>query len=338
MKKRNLWKRTGMVAAFAVTMLFGTHLTANAETIGVTNIMQTDATETTATVNWETAAPTSVVYVNGVYAGVTQDKTYTVNGLVPGSTSIVSVIGYNGDTGYASPEELIAAYVNGDATLGAQFMSYNAGSVPGKPQDFAKSTSESTLKWKPTADDYVTLGWTINPNDTYYASGWQLQISSVNGKKKLKTYDVAGQRAVAFNHKFKLKAVKNTGFSAKVRGYVKMTDGSKRYGAWSKKAVVIPPAKINVTKKSNSSVNIKWSKVKNATKYEVYVCKNYSQSNTTYKKVATVKAGKTSYVLKKIPNETPYSVYVRPVVKYGKKTYKAQVNDSYSFRFVTRYY
>ena len=335
---KKLWKRAGMVAALAITMLFGTHLTASAETIAVTGMTQTDATDTTVTVNWETAAPTSLVYVDGVCMGVTQEKTYTVNGRVPGGITYVSVIGFNGDTGYASPEELFVAAANGDAVLNAQFLTFAAGTVPGKPMDVAKASSETTLKWKPTSDDYVTLGWAVNANDKYYASGWELEISSVNGKKKLKTYDVEGQRSFTLNHKFKLKAVKNTGFSAKVRGYVNMSDGTRRYGAWSKKVVVIPPAKINVTKKSGSSVNIKWSKVKNATKYEVYVCKNYSASNTKYKKVATVKAGKTSYVLKNIPSYTPYSVYVRPVVKYGKKTYKAQVNDSYSFRFVTQYY
>lgn len=196
----------------------------------------------------------------------------------------------------------------------------------------ANAKYEDTFDWRPSAGNDVKIGWTMNKNDQYYADGWQVVISTVDAKKKLKTINVSGVRNSVINTTFNIKSVKNKGFSVKVRGYIQLDNGSKKYGAWSDKKVVIPQAKTSVSRKSNSSVTVKWSKISKATKYEIYVCKDVNVSNPKFKKVATVK-NKTSYVIKNIKSYQTYGVYVKAVVKYGKKTYKSSIAGYHSFRF-----
>ncbi len=70
---------------------------------------------------------------------------------------------------------------------------------------------------------------------------------------------------------------------------------------------------LKVSKASKTSVNIKWSKNSDATKYEVYMAKGKGK----FKKIATVKAKKLSFVKKSLAKNTTYSFKVRAVDSNG---------------------
>lgn len=303
------------------------------------SMMQTDATKSTATVSWPATSPVYYIYKNGVSQGVTAETTFKLTGLIAGSMPEVVIIGYADAS--ADPNALYAQLLNELQATGTTTLSVVVGypvATPGKPEDVANAKYQDTYSWFPSQDNNITIGWLMNKNDQYYADGWQVEIKSVDGKKKLKTYDVAGSEYTKglYNKTFKLKAVNNTGFSVKVRGYVKMSDGAKKYGTWSGKKVVIPQAKVKTKKKTNSSMTVSWTKIKNATKYEVYLCKNADASKPSYKKVATLGKSKTSYVVKNMKVNQKYGVWIKATVKYGKKTYKSALSGYNTFWF-TRY-
>lgn len=326
MKQVKIFKKSCLTLMLMLVMLFAMSITASAETVAVTGLTQTDATKTGATVSWNPSAQGYLVYVNGQLVSQQAETSYKLS-LVTGGRAAVIVIGYN------EPLEADAATIYNNAMQGAY--GYDVGlyayAVPGKPGNVANADYEATYDWRPNVDNDVKIGWTCNKNDQYPADGWEAQISTVDGKKKLKTLKVSGVESATINTTFNLKSVKNKGFSVKVRGYIQLDNGKKKYGAWSAKKVVIPQAKTSVTKKSNSSVTVKWGKITNATKYDVYVCKDVNVSNPKFKKVATVKG--TSYVIKNIKTYQKYGVYVRAQVKYGKKTYKSAVAGYHSFMF-----
>ena len=327
MKEVKMIKKSCLTLMLMLVMLFAMSITASAETVAVTGLTQTDATKTGATVQWNPSASAYLVYVNGQLVSQQAETSYKVTGLVAGSYAEVVVIGYN------EPLEADAATIYNNAAQGAYGYGIVVGAyaVPGKPGNVANADYIDTFDWRPNADNSVKIGWTCNKNDQYYADGWEAVISTVDGKKKLKTLKVTNPRSTTINTTFNIKSVKNTGFSVKVRGYIQLDNGKKKYGAWSANKVVIPQAKTSIKRKSNTSVTLKWTKIAKATKYEIYVCKDVNVSNPKFKKVATVKG--TSYVIKNIKSYQTYGVYVKATVKYGKKTYKSSIAGYHSFRF-----
>lgn len=323
MNKKGIVKRSCLALMLMMVMLFAMSITASAETVAVTGLTQTDAAKTSATVSWNSSASAYLVYVNGSLVAKQTATTYKLSNMVAGTYAEVVVIGYN------EPLEADAATIYNNAAQGAYgygIVTY-AYSTPGKPSDVANADYSDTFSWRPKQSNSVKVGWVLNKNATYYPDGWQVVVSTVNGKKKLKTKNVAGVRDTVISTTFNIKAVKNTGFSVKVRGYIKV-NGKKKYGTWSATKVVIPQAKTSIKMNgSSNSAKISWTKIANATKYEVYVCKNVNASNPKFKKVKTLSKSKTSYTLTNMKVYQHYGVYIKATVKYGKKTYKSSITS-----------
>ncbi|MDE6025496.1 MAG: hypothetical protein K2G45_08590 [Lachnospiraceae bacterium] len=151
--------------------------------------------------------------------------------------------------------------------------------------------------------------------------GFQFAIYTLDGKKKLKT--ITTNDNIYENIDLSLKTVRNNGFQVMARGYTKI-NGKKCWGAWSAKKVVIAPPVVKCPDVRTSTATVKWNKISGATKYYVYVAKNCPSlfGIKNYKRVATVNAKKTSYKISGLKKGKYYSVYVVPVVKIGKKSYK----------------
>lgn len=203
---------------------------------------------------------------------------------------------------------------------GAAVTINNVRVAPGKPAQVA-SASAGNLKWNASRNNQVTVFWNRNEKDEYECDGFQVEITSLQGKK-LATYNVG---KYSLNKNFNLSAVKNKGFCVRVRGFVKLS-GKNYYGAWSGKKVVIPQAAMKIKSKTGSSMTISWTKVAKASKYEIFVCKDYTAASSVqddFKKVATVGASKTTYTVKGLKSNQYAAVYVVPVVKVGSKSHKA---------------
>lgn len=126
--------------------------------------------------------------------------------------------------------------------------------------------------------------------------------------------------------------VSKTTYSYKVRPYYKdsktgeVVYGKEGYAEATTKGSALKLV-TNVNKKDK--VQLSWQKVKGAKQYEIYrsdtfsatseIKKGYSDSYTTYKKIATVKKSKKKYVDKKVQKNRQYSYIVRAVIAKDKK-------------------
>ncbi len=130
-------------------------------------------------------------------------------------------------------------------------------------------------------------------------------------------------------------------YSVKVKPYVYINGNQKLYGDMSNTLYAVPQPKITSKNKDVNwhSVKLKWKKVKGASKYVIYVS---SKKNSGYKKVATVKSSKNSYLVTKFKGktiDTTSKKYLKIVTyaKFGKKTVKSQ-NKAYISAKTTVYY
>ncbi len=356
-------KRTCLTLTLMMVMLFAMAITAAAETVPMSGaedtrsrdgkvtvqmkdalsaaaqtLSQTDATKSSATVSWMPGAANYFVYLNDAYVGAVQATIYQFTGLIQGSLNLAVVIG--SDDPAADPNALYQQLVTevnatGNTTLNNVFLNYVV-ATPGKPEEVASSKYKDTyVTWIPSNSSYpdVTFGWYSNKNDQYTSDGWEVQIYDVAGKKKIKKYTVQNQYvdypdsdsawtgSVSFSKGNK--KIKNIGFSVKVKPFV-MINGAKKYGTTSARKVIIPQAKTKLkANNKNASYKVSWNKIKNATKYEVWVCKDVQAANPKFKKVKTLNKSQTSYTIKKMKLNQHYGVYIKAVVKYGKKTYKS---------------
>jgi hypothetical protein len=191
---------------------------------------------------------------------------------------------------------------------------------PATPTNLA-DTEKSNLTWKPTKSSEVTVKWNYN-YDYYSPDGYQAQVYSVDGKKKLAGIKSLTSRSFTISSSAVRKAITNKGFRVRVRAY-KKNDGATIYGSWTAWKVVIPQAATRLSKVSSSSAKVKWSKVANVDHYVMYVSRDtgYSDSGNWTRKV--LPASTTSYTIKGLTKYKDFAVYVIPVVKINGKKYNA---------------
>lgn len=197
-------------------------------------------------------------------------------------------------------------------------------SAPTTPKQVAAG-KYGTLKWQPTENNNVKIGWVMKSGYGSTVSGYQVEIWSVGGKKKIATYNITS--VYTQSKTFNINQVKNTGFKVKVRAY-KTINGRNYYGNWSATKTIVPQAAAKITTRTGyRSFRATWPKIKNVTKYEVYVCKNTNASskNQVWKKVATLGKNATSYTANNLTVGNYNGIYVIPTVKVaGNKTFKAE--------------
>ncbi|CDA73129.1 fibronectin type III domain protein [Ruminococcus sp. CAG:579] len=106
-----------------------------------------------------------------------------------------------------------------------------------------------------------------------------------------------------------------TTYKYRVRAYAKR-NGKTYWGDYSNGTAMTTPGKavIKSTSSTKNSITLKWGKVKSADGYRVY---RYDSKTKKWKKLATVKNGKTSYVDKKsLKSKTTYKYKVKAYHKW----------------------
>ncbi len=197
----------------------------------------------------------------------------------------------------------------------AVLMTISCGTIFSSAASVAKVTSlqaynidddEINLKWKKIsgADGYTVYMYTSN--------GWKSQ-----GSTKKTNFEVDDLTS-AKQYKFKVRAYD-------------LVNGKKVYGAYSSVLTVSTDPdeveNLKVTKKTSSSVTLTWSKVKRATKYQVY---RYDSSKGKYVHVATV-SGVTA-TIKNLKAGTTYKFKVRAYYKPSKLVYYGEFSDVLSVK------
>jgi hypothetical protein len=285
----------------------GVKIVTSPSRVDASSIKQIKATSKTVTIKWSSSkgATGYILYLNDKKIK-TVTSTNAVLKAEAGSVNSIKIIPVRTcSTGYTAK--------------GGHSESYNIYAAPAKPVKVAVF-KENNFTWYPTQSNKVVVGWNNNSNNKYSPTGYQVEIYSVKGKKLKTYYRTKTQVTITQNI---AEAVKNKGFKIRVRAYIKI-NGKIRYGEWSTIKTIIPEAKISLTRTDKEQLTVKWKKVSDVQKYYVYVCTDIKAKNPKWKKVATVGKNKTSYVINNCKVGKYNAVYVIPVVKAGKKTYKAK--------------
>jgi hypothetical protein len=273
--------------------------------VDASSIRQTNASAKTVTVKWNASkgATGYVVYVNDKKVKIVK-RTKAYVSVKSGSTNSIKI-------------RPVRVSPSGYMAVGGHSEAYDIYAAPAKPVNVA-SFKDHNFTWYPTMSNKVMVGWTNNSVNTYEPDGYQVQIYSVTGKKKLKTYYVKNT-----SRKFNISSVKNKGFKIKVRGYITIR-GKKYYGAWSDMKTVVPQAHISLTRTDSDQLTVSWKKVTNAERYYIYICKDIKAKKPVWKRVAVVNNHVRSYAINGCSVGKYNAVYVIPEIKIGSKRYKAK--------------
>lgn len=156
--------------------------------------------------------------------------------------------------------------------------------------------------------DAVRIHWIPAPD----ADGYKVYLYNSTTKKwEIKATVRDGKATYA--EVYKLKA--GTKYKYRVRAYAKR-NGKTYWGEYDSGTCTTCPAKPKITSTSSTknSITLKWDKVKSADGYRVY---RYDSKTKKWKKLATVKNGKTSYVDKKsLKSKTTYKYKVKAYHKW----------------------
>lgn len=280
----------------------------------VSNIKQTAATTSSATLKWTAGSGATQYYVYTVIGGVEKKVAET-------STNQVTIKNLKSSVDYTT----IKVYsVRKDGSFVAQ-------------QSWGTTFYGSDLKLIPAKVNIKKVDianyWSglKEINVTYtkpdYTDGYQVQVYTYNGKK------VVSSGSTTSSSVYLSKLKKNQYYKLRVRGY-SLVNGTKKYGAWSSyKYFSFQPDVISAkqVKKTKTAV-AKWDTVKGATSYTIYLS---TKQKSGYKKVGTTK--KTSFTLKKygksaLKKNKTYYVYVVANKKVGKTTYTSDATYCYQFK------
>lgn len=153
---------------------------------------------------------------------------------------------------------------------------------------------------------------------------WEIWTAYQKKDKKVKSATQASDSAFIKHNSFK----KYNFFKMRVRAYCTNSDGKKLAGGWSDWTYFCPQPEIIKLKSTKSGINLKWSTIKGADRYEVYVS---TKEKSGFKKCVTTK--KTSATVKKIgkssfKNNKTYYFYVEAYNKVGKKMYSGLAGNA----------
>ena len=222
------------------------------------------------------------------------------------------------DTKYNIKVYPVRKSASGFCAIGSSYESlYSVLAVPGKAEK-----PDCSSYWANIGDIRVDAV-SSKPADGYK---WEVWTAYQKKDKKLRTIE-KGKDVEFISHK---EFRKFHFFKVRVAAYCTNSDGKALQGKWSDWEYFCPQPEINRLKASKAGITVKWSTIKGADKYEVYVSNKkksgYKKCFTTKKTSATVKKfGKTSF-----KNGKKYYFYVEAYHKDGKKLYSGLAGNATS--------
>lgn len=273
----------------------------------VSSLKQTNAAAASITTSWSGAASATGY---DIYVKKYGDSQYTLNGSTK-STSY-SLKKYKNAKLKADSLYYVSVCATKTSTAG-----FKAVSLPTNGYGFctlpSKISKVSASEWKP-GKSTLKVSW----KHTKIADGYELQF--YNAKNKVIKKVTTTKNAYSF-----AKAPKNSSCSVKIRPYIKMSNGNKKYGTWSKKFYFLSQADLSNTTYTigYGHLTLRWNAVSGASKYTIYA----GTTKSNMKSVGTASGNATSFTFSKISGSTisPYGYYyvkVVPQKKLGGKTVK----------------
>lgn len=177
---------------------------------------------------------------------------------------------------------------------------------------YSAPTGKLTLKHSARTANSIKVQW----KNVKTASGYQVQISSKDGKKWSTS---ATLKAGITNYTFK-KLTAGNNYKFRVRFYIKTAEGNK-YSPWSAtlNSPTSPKATTVKATAAKKAFTAKWTKVAGVTGYQVQYSTNAKFSKVTTKNVKG--AGKVLLAVKSLKGGTKYYVKVRTYKTIGGKKY-----------------
>ena len=269
-------------------------------------VVQTDATDNSATISWPLQTEASGYYIFRGGSSVIEATlpggaaSYTVSDMSENQITKIVVQPYivDGATGQ------IATGIEGMVQV--KTLSKVTGVCYGEG-GFASNGKSLSIGWE-----------TASASD-----GYEAVLYSKKGKK-LQTVNTVGGSS---NSAIFTKANRSNVYYVKVRCYVSLMGDYKAYGESSDKFYALPQPKLisNENDVKINSIRLRWQKVKGADSYTIYASNNIHSKQV---KIATVK--KTSYTMKKIKKKPvntlkkPYYVSIVTNSNAGGKLRKAE--------------
>ena len=265
-----------LLSVFAV-LLFGTAIAASAADHPMTmTVSQTAATETTVTVRCDTISGADH-YVFSYWDRQYGDKK---TGMKSVSTKVPTcTLSVNRNTSYYCD---VAAYNASNEVLNeANDWLKFAKPAPGLVKGF------NLESW----GDSKGVSFIINDNPyPGVLEGVDWRLLTKNGKT-VKYSGTTENKGIAAPN-----VTRDQVYQFSVRGY-SLVDGKKYYGPWYSKIIVPEPQLKKPKLADGRKIKVRWKKVAGATKYIIYAS---TKSGSGFKKIATVKKKKTSYIVSKV--------------------------------------
>lgn len=181
---------------------------------------------------------------------------------------------------------------------------------------------------KAISDKYFGLTYGSNKSNSYDFSivnlpvcdGTQLQFATPSGKVKKNIYGTSKYTVNGF--------INNNFYKYRVRTYVKC-GSDKLYSAWSGYKYIGASGKVKGTySKKSKIIKLEWSKVNNASGYDIYIS---DKSDSGFKKVKSLGANKNSLTITKYGNSRLKSgkTYYVKLVSKAKSGGKTIVSGAY---------
>lgn len=273
----------------------------------VTSLTQIGVTTKSATISWRGAAGADgyEIRINNQVVGTTNQTSYAIpaNYIKPTYTYV-----------YVYPYIATANY----RTTGYGF-----------DDTYVKLLPEKPVVVLDTWYKYIEH-LSLDIKTTSYYEGYESVFYNAKGKRIKRGENLSGLA----------NAPMTSIYSAQVRTYVKI-NGKKYYSSWSDKtyAVAQPEVKVKKTtdkKTKAKTLTLSWNTIKGASGYDIYVSASGTKVKK-FKKVASVKANKKSYVVKKVAGKKVsknknYFVYVVAKKKVGSKTMTSSHTYCYSVK------
>lgn len=152
--------------------------------------------------------------------------------------------------------------------------------------------------------------------------GVQVQLQTPSGKSK-RTCTNSGNTVEIYN-------LNGTFYRYRIRTYVACGNNKKAYSSWSDYRY-FGLSKSMSAKLNKKSVKLSWAKIKNASNYKVMISTNeesgFKTVKTTKSAAVTIKKCGNS----KLKKNTRYYIRILASAKSGKKTYKSDLINTYTF-------
>lgn len=257
-------------------------------------VIQTDATDNSASFRWKSEVPVDI-YVNSQRIVKNYKKSsykLKIKGMAPGMRYNVIIVPA-GETG------------------GKEY------SVRTRPQLIPIGKVTYTV-----ASDVITTNWTPN---SLICDGYQVASYSMKGKCLKKAYVTDKQASSTIENVYK-----NNSFNkVRVRGYIQL-EKKKVYGDWSSYRYVAHMKGMKFTPQKKHVIKASWKKVKDASKYKVYIGEKSDGSDKKLVKTVSAKSKPTCTITKYGPLPLEYDkyyyVFIKPYTKVKKKQKSSDIS------------